>query len=46
MARLLVIVACAPVTRRIVYRVKKQKIEIHTIAVGMRRDDEVYVEGV
>ena len=27
---------------RIVYRVEKQKIEILIIAVGMRRDDEVY----
>lgn len=27
---------------RIVYRVEKRKIEILIIAVGMRRDDEVY----
>jgi mRNA interferase RelE/StbE len=27
---------------RIVYKVEKQKIEILIIAVGMRRDDEVY----
>jgi mRNA interferase RelE/StbE len=27
---------------RIVYRIEKQKIEILVIAVGMRRDDEVY----
>ena len=27
---------------RIVYRVEKKKIEILIIAVGMRRDDEVY----